>query len=97
MILKWRDITSYSQGDNERIPKTWELRLEELNYRVIVSRHIYYENTWLLTCRNIDIEHFDLETDDIDEAKNKALKIVENHLNKLLEKVMRQCDILKSR
>lgn len=97
MKLNWRDITSYSQTNIERIPRTWELRLAELNYRVIVSRHIYYENTWLLTCKSIDIEHFDLETDDVDEAKNKALGIVENRLNELLEKIMRQCEILKSR
>ena len=28
MKLNWIDITSYKQGDTERIPKTWELKLE---------------------------------------------------------------------
>ena len=41
MNLNWKDVTSYSQRDNKRIPRTWELDLEELNYKVIVARHIY--------------------------------------------------------
>lgn len=96
MKLNWIDITSYKKGDTERIPKTWELKLEELRYRVIVTRHIYYENTWLLTCREANIELHDLKTDNVEEAKYKALKIVENYLNDLIEKISRQCEIIKS-
>lgn len=89
MRLNWKDISTYSKKDRDKLPKTWELKLEELNYRVIVTRHIYYKDTWLLNCRDIGIEHFDLKTDDIDEAKNKALKIIENHLNDLVKKILK--------
>lgn len=96
MNLKWRDITIYKQGDADRIPRTWELKLEELRYRVIVTRHRYYENTWLLTCKETNIELRDLETDDVEEAKYKALEIVENYLEDLVQRVMKQCEIIKS-
>lgn len=95
MKLNWRDVTSYKQGDTERVPRTWELKLEELKYKVIVTRHIYYENTWLLTFREANIELRDLETDDVEEAKNKALEIVKNYLNDLIERALKQCEIIK--
>ena len=93
MKLNWRDVTSYKQGDTERVPRTWELKLEELKYKVIVTR--YYENTWLLTFREANIELRDLETDDVEEAKNKALEIVKNYLNDLIERALKQCEIIK--
>lgn len=95
MKLNWRDVTSYRQGDTERVPRTWELKLEELKYKVIVTRHRHYENTWLLTFREANIELRDLETDDVEEAKNKALEIVENYLNDLIERALKQCEIIK--
>ncbi len=96
MNLNWKDCTSYSQGDDKKIARTWELILEELNYRVVVTRHIYYKNTWVLTCKKADIECFDLKTDDVNEAKNKALEIIKDYLNKLVDRAMRQVEILKS-
>lgn len=95
MNLNWKDVTSYSQRDNKRIPRTWELDLEELNYKVIVTRHIYYENTWLLTCRGANIEQVDLNTDDIDEAKDKAIRIIADYLDKLVERALKQSEIIK--
>ena len=95
MNLNWKDVTSYSQRDNKRIPRTWELDLEELNYKVIVARHIYYENTWLLTCRGANIEQVDLNTDDIDEAKDTAIRIIADYLDKLVERALKQSEIIK--
>lgn len=95
MKLNWKDVTSYRRGDIERVPRTWELKLEELKYKVIVTRHINYENTWLLTFREANIELRDLETDDVEEAKNKAIEIVENYLNDLIKRALKQCEIIK--
>lgn len=90
MIYKWKDITTYMRGEKERVPKTWGLFLQELGYKVVVTRHIYAENTWILRCQKADIEFLDLETDDIDEAKEKAITIIKNYLNELLLRVQKE-------
>lgn len=90
MINEWKDITAYMQGEKERTPRTWELRLQELGYKVIVTRHLYAENTWIFKCREANIEFLDLETDNIEEAKEKAITIIKKHLNELLLKVQNE-------
>ena len=97
MKNEWKDITTYSQRDTERIPRTWKLTLEEINYEIIVTRHIYYEDTWLLTCRKANIDMLDLKTDDIEEAKEKALKLIYNYLNEFIDKFLKEIRNIESR
>lgn len=95
MVYKWKDETSYSRTNKERTPSTWKITLEEIGYDIIVTRHIYYKDTWLLSCRKIDIDMCNLKTNDIEEAKQKALQIVEERLNELVEKALNEIENLK--
>jgi len=46
--MKWKDISSHSQGDKERVPNAWQL--DCVGIRLRVHRHIYHEPTdWLLS------------------------------------------------
>lgn len=72
--LIWKDATSYSKNDSERIPRVWETMAGAS--KITVHRHIFYKDTWLITCRNLGIEHRDLKTDDLKEAKTRAIEIV---------------------
>ena len=47
--MKWRDITSYSQGQEDRVPEVLELKVGKFFLRV--HRHIHYPPTvWLASC-----------------------------------------------
>lgn len=70
MKIKIRDISTHSQGDTERKPNIIEIDSGGIKFKV--HRHIYYPDTWLLSCRRMGIEHENLKTDDLTEALKKA-------------------------
>lgn len=70
MKIKIRDISTHSQGDTERKPNVIEIDSGGIKFKV--HRHIYYPDTWLLSCRRMGIEHENLKTDDLPEALEKA-------------------------
>lgn len=79
---KWADITTYSRGDKERTPRVLSLNLMEFNCEIIVRRHIYFPDTWVLSCKSIGVDKRELTTNDLEEAKNKAIELVLNGLEK---------------
>ena len=71
---EWEEVTTFSRGDKERIPRIWELNADKLT--ITVHRHIHYlEDQWLLTCRPF-YDCFELQCEDIDDAKFEALNIM---------------------
>lgn len=78
MELKWKDATSYSYNDKERIPVTFELILGEL--RIVVTRMYNLTDTWFLHCRKLHIDSHDLRVNDLEIAKHEALKLVKDAL-----------------
>lgn len=56
MAIEWKDVTSYSQGQREKIePTAWECRIEGI--RIWVScGHIYYPGQWIMNCDALDID-----------------------------------------
>jgi len=83
MKLKWNDITSYSKGDKERTPKVLRTRIK--NFEITIHRHIYYENTWLLTTDDFQIEKEDLYTDKFEEAETRAIDCILDKLRLYIE------------
>uniref|UniRef100_A0A6H2A083 Uncharacterized protein n=1 Tax=viral metagenome TaxID=1070528 RepID=A0A6H2A083_9ZZZZ len=77
-MIQWKDETSYSISDKERMPSIWEARINAID--ICVHRHIHYPGKWLLASRYIGIEKKELNSNDIDEAKKEALFIVYKHL-----------------
>lgn len=80
--MEWKDITSYSQRDKERIPRVLECKLAN-NIAVTVHKHIYCGNEWLLSCTFLGYNCIQLETEDIENAKIKALVRVRDGLAKI--------------
>ena len=86
-MKEWKDVTSYSQGDKERIPTCFEYRTPYLRI-VIVWGHRSYPDTWVATCHNLGIDTKDLHLDSydkIDYAKEKALVLVEKTLQDMID------------
>ena len=48
MALKFKDISSYSQGAKDRTPHSFEARVG--GFKLVVTRHIHYPEQWLLRC-----------------------------------------------
>lgn len=80
----WKDVTSYSQSDTNRVPKVFELILEnnsEILGIKITSNHLYYPDTWLLNCLRLNIKELEMgSTKDLTlkQAQNKAIEICKN-------------------
>ena len=79
---KWADTTTYSRGDKERTPRVLSLSFKELNCEITVHRHVYFPDTWVLSCKSIGVDKRDLATNDLEEAKNKAIELVLDRLEK---------------
>ncbi len=76
-MAKWKDTTSYSQGQ-ERIPTCFGFDLVRLRVTV-VSSHLYYPGKWIMHFGNFcDCKELGVATEK--EAKAKALKIAKEYL-----------------
>lgn len=67
----YKDITTHAQGDKERKPSILENETNGIKF--LVHKHICYGDEWLLTCREIGVERLCLNTDDMEEAKEKGI------------------------
>lgn len=65
-----KDITTHSQKDTERVPRVIEVNAIGVKYKV--HRHIYHPGTWLLSCKDLNIDCEDMKTDDMEEAMHRA-------------------------
>jgi hypothetical protein len=77
----WRDISSYSQRDTEREPKTLQLKVDGLN--IVVTKHVHYSDEVILRCSNVGIDEKALGVTSLEDAKEKALNIVECYVKKM--------------
>lgn len=84
--MKYEDKTSYKFSDTERIPTTLRCQLSN-KCSFMVHRHVYYPGTWLLTARFLDVDKYDLLTDDVEVAKQKAERIVTKLTRELKEQL----------
>ena len=72
--MNWRDSTSYSRGDKERAPNSWEFVAAGI--RVCVHKHIHYpKDQWLLSCEPF-FNKREMPHKDIEECKKTALELV---------------------
>ncbi|MDI9413476.1 MAG: hypothetical protein QM401_07870 [Bacillota bacterium] len=83
MLIAWKDVTSYSRGDKERIPNT--LKAEICGFPIVIHRHIHYPGTWLLSCYGLNLTNVDLSTDDFNEAERNAVAFLVAQLDKYVE------------
>jgi hypothetical protein len=86
MAHKWKDATSYSQSDKERVPQTWELRLNTL--RVIITRHIWFKpDEWVLSCPELGVDQHMLRSKDLEKAKDEALHFIHAKVKRFINDI----------
>jgi hypothetical protein len=80
--LEWKDTTSYSRDDKERIPRTWKLEKEYYKLSICVTRIVHYEG-WYMNCYNLGMIEVSLKTGNLEEAKKEALRLVADRIDEL--------------
>lgn len=80
--MTWSDITTYSRLETAKTPRILECSLTP-HISFMVHKHIHYGDAWLLSAHCVNLECFDLETTDMNEAKDKACIVMSQ---KLLER-----------
>jgi hypothetical protein len=82
-MSEWNDISSFSKGDTDRTPKSWDIIAG--NVRLVVTRHIHYDG-WVTRC-----EPFfgirQLESDAVEEAKKEAKALLRRKLEHALKEL----------
>lgn len=83
-MIKWKDVSSYSQTDKEREPKAYEVRVGF--FRLVVHRHIHYpKTTWLASCDLFS--NMSLSNTNINSAKEEALQMLKIRLTQSLSAI----------
>lgn len=83
---EWKDSTSYSQRDKDRIPKSWSATGEGLS--ITVTRlHGAPQDEWYMNCYDIRLGTIPLENKELEAAKQEAIHIVQRRLELMLNDV----------
>lgn len=69
--MKVEDKTTHSQKETKIVPRILEFKDDATGRSFRIHRHIHYPDTWLLSFQGY-IDMYDLETDDIFEAVQRA-------------------------
>lgn len=82
-MSEWKDDTSYSQGQRGKVPpSTWVLTVA--GRRIVVTRRWGVDGTWFLLCDPWFRDHLDLRTDNLADAQDLALSMVDGEIRKLM-------------
>jgi hypothetical protein len=82
--MEWKDTTSYSRGDKERVPTTFTIGGSRLSITVTCS-HIYYKPGWVAHCHVAGIDTRPLKATSLDEAQREAYELVSSNLCKMMD------------
>lgn len=90
----YKDITVHSRNDVKSEIRVLENEANGIRFRV--HKHIDYGNEWLLSCYELNISKIPLETEDMNEAKEKALVEMAEFFDKMVQKYKKAIEELKN-
>lgn len=82
-MSKWEDISSFAQGDKDRIPSCFKLKVGQLVIKV--HRHIHYADSWLVSGDLFRMQ--ELSSKWIDAAKREAEMMLRKKLEQALHEL----------
>jgi len=85
--MEWKDITTYSQGDTENIPRWWKAKIKPLGLKV-GHYHIDYRDgkTWIMHCKPWFDTHI-LKAKNLEDAKKESIQLVKTFLDNIQEQL----------
>jgi len=85
-MAMWKDVSSFSQSNKDRVP--WCFEAQFGRFRLVVHRHKDYPpDQWLATCYPGVFEHRELPSKDITEAKRQAATLLQVELQNALSQI----------
>ncbi len=75
--IEWKDTSARRQGataEEQGIAKEWTVEVGDL--RLCIHHYIGMGDVWFLSCHQIYRHRMDLMTEDVDQAKKKAVSMV---------------------
>ena len=82
-IIKWKDITSYSQGETQNIPKTFTIKLGI--FTIILTRRHPDTVGWYYSCDGVVFHK--LRNTDITLAKKSVIEIFRHNFKHAWEEI----------
>lgn len=82
----YKDITTYSKNDTERKPRVLENIANGVKFTV--HKYVGLGDEWFIDCRELGIILMALHTEDMEEAKEKAIVEIESQLNRKIDKYL---------
>lgn len=91
IVNRWKDCTSYSRDDKERVPTSYAAEHGTLRV-VITCGHIYYPGKWVLHCRALSIDTMQIPATDLSSAQSIALSIVDKRIADMKHNLDQICE-----
>lgn len=79
----WTDISSFSQGETDRTPKSWKLQVGTI--RLVVTRNKDYPPDMWIASAEPFFGHLELSRSNIESAKEEAKTMLHIYLHDALE------------
>lgn len=83
-MIEWKDTTSYSQSNKQRIPSVLEFKID--NVDIIVHRYVGCSG-WFLSSHNLRIDKKSLIGEDVEACKIQAIGFVREYIKDSIEKL----------
>lgn len=87
-MTQWKDITSYSRDEKDRVPSVWQFSAIKFPRIVIVRNHRYLPDEWVVTCSPWFEAHglgLPSVIENRDEAKARAIKLVKSTIKEMYD------------
>ena len=80
--IAWKDVTTYSRSDVERIPSVFRVEIGGCTISII-SGHIYYPNSWIMNCNKLGVKEVLLKCVKAEDAARLSIDYCKNIVSDL--------------
>lgn len=94
-MLNWVDETSYCRGEIDKVPRVWVANIPGFSISLEVHR-IRESRMWKVSCFRLNVEEQELETEDLEIAKKKAIEVLIANLEQYIQLQNKLKEVLKN-
>ena len=87
-MADWKDTTAYSKSEDRETQEARIWRTTRGDLGISVHRYVHKPGKWFLSCYDLNINRYRLDSEDIEDAKSEAIE----HIRARLEECLRALD-----
>lgn len=87
--MEWKDETTYSRSDKQRVPTVWAIRFKGFRV-VVVNKHRLVPGKWVMHCSALSIDTLDLGVESIQPkeiAQDLAIRHIKTRLGSMVNQI----------